>query len=324
MKYFKFQGMDVSRMVLGAGDYGTSISQELAFSMMDRYCEAGGNMIDTAAVYGDWVPGAPKSASEKCVGLWLEQRPQLRDKVIVSTKGAHYDFATINVSRVRPECIKADINQSLINLRVPKIDLYWLHRDDPDYPVEPIMDALFEAVEAGKIVHLGASNWSKERIQLANSYAARVGMKGFAASQISYAYIQAQNFGGLLEKPDQTQIYFSAENGDEEYYRRQEVALFAYSSQANGYLTKVSSNKELPAHVKRRYDCEENRLRALRASQVAKEKGVCIEAVGLGYIFQQPYPVFAVVGPRTAEQFVTTLQAADIQLSDDEMKRLTV
>src|SRR5579862_172666 len=150
--------LSVSSLCLGTGSYGTAISREDAFAMLDRFVELGGSFLDTANIYGNWVKDVERSISEKVIGAWMEERG-CRSKVVVGTKGAHFDLATPAISRVSPAEIMKDLDESLASLRTDCIDLYWLHRDDPTRPVVEIIDVLDSAQSAGKIHWYGASNW---------------------------------------------------------------------------------------------------------------------------------------------------------------------
>lgn len=314
MKYTNIAGIDCARIVLGTGRFGGLIDEKTAFELMDAYIDAGGNVIDTAEVYGDWFPDVEKSPSEKLVGRYLRQRGS--SGLVVFTKGAHYRIKDpARTSRVRPECIREDLAKSLENLGLDRIDFYWLHRDDPSYPVEPIMDTLFEVQDAGLIVHFGASNWSLGRIDEANRYARACGRTGFEADQTGYAYMKNHVQVNFSEVPDTTMLYFD-EGRDTAYCAEHRLPVVAYSSQANGFITKYLSGQELPKKTARAYDYPVNRARAERAGIVAREIGCPPEAVGLGYLFTRPFPVCAIVGPRNTEQLRLTLEAADLELTD--------
>lgn len=314
MIYTKIAGIDCSRIILGTGRFGGAIDEGAAFDLLDHYIGAGGNVIDTAEVYGDWFPDAGKSPSEKCIGRYIQKRG--RSGLVISTKGAHYRIHDpARASRVRPACIEEDIRKSLENLAIDCIDLYWLHRDDPSYPVEPIMDALFKAQDEGSVSRIGASNWSLARIAEANRYADACGRPGFEADQIGYAYMKNYVPAGVGENPDVTMLYFD-EGRDTDYCIKHQFPIAAYSSQANGYITKYLSGEALPKKVARSYDAPLNRARARRAGSVALELGCSPEAVGLAYLFARPFPVCAIVGPRNMEQLRSSLEAADIKLSD--------
>ncbi len=257
-----------------------------------------------------------KSPSEKCIGRYLRQRG--RSGLVIFTKGAHYRANDPDMSsRVRPDCIREDIGKSLDNLAIDCIDLYWLHRDDPAYPVEPIMDTLFEAQDQGMISRIGASNWSLTRIDEANRYAASCGRTGFVATQTGYAYMKNYVQMGMNKDPDTTMLYFD-EDRDTGYCTEHQLPVAAYSSQANGYITKYLSGSDIPEKIKRSYDYPLNRARAKRAGEVASKLGCSPEAVGLAYLFTRPFPVCAVIGPRNTQQLRSSLEALEIELSDDQ------
>jgi aryl-alcohol dehydrogenase-like predicted oxidoreductase len=149
---------------------------------LDAYFAAGGNFIDTAHSYGDWIPGIPNAASERTLGALLKERP--RDDYVIATKGCEFDYRKGDFAlRVTPAFLDADLSGSLELLGLDCIDLYWLHRDDPARPVQEIVDALIGHQRAGRIRHFGCSNWSVARIREARQYAASLGHSGFVACQ---------------------------------------------------------------------------------------------------------------------------------------------
>jgi aryl-alcohol dehydrogenase-like predicted oxidoreductase len=169
--------LDVSSLCLGTGEFGSKLDRAAAWQLLDAFVAAGGNFLDTANVYADWVPGT-KSSSEKTIGAWLAQRGN-RAQLIIATKGAHPLLASMNVPRCSPADILHDIEQSLGHLQTDVIDLYWLHRDDPARPAGEIIETLAAQVKAGKIRYFGCSNWRVERIAAANSYAATSSLAAF-------------------------------------------------------------------------------------------------------------------------------------------------
>src|SRR5258708_24030433 len=130
-------------------------------------------MLDTAPVYGG-------GDSERAIGCWLRERGR-RDDVLILTKGVH-PFLSDWIPRVNPAALAQDLGESRERLGVETIDLYLLHRDDPSVSVGSLVDCLNEHVAAGRIRAFGVSNWTHQRIQEANSYAASHGLRGFVAS----------------------------------------------------------------------------------------------------------------------------------------------
>jgi aryl-alcohol dehydrogenase-like predicted oxidoreductase len=140
--------LEPSVICLGTAEMGGGgIDDGASAAILDRYLELGGNVIDTAHVYSDWIPGA-KQRSEKFLGRWLRER-RVRDEIILSTKGAHPELGTMEVPRMSPVEVSRDLEASLQTLGVDHVDLYWLHRDDPQTPVEEIL-LMLEGVPAGR------------------------------------------------------------------------------------------------------------------------------------------------------------------------------
>lgn len=318
MRYRYFDGRKLSALILGTNKYGSDISDVEAFSLMDKYMELGGNMLDTAEVYGDWNPAAGKSASEKCIGRWLRSNPGIRGQLWLATKGGHYRWNdSERKSRVRPECIKEDIESSLSNLGTDAVDLYWLHKDDISCPVEELMDALFECRAMGYVRRIGASNWTRERIDQANRYAVSCSQEGFIADQLRLSYIQPRG-----NSADEVILQSVGETA-QKHFRCESMPVFAYRSQAQGYITKILGGRPLSETMRSTYDCPLNRRRALRAAAVAEKLGVSAEAVGLCYLYSMPFPVFPIVGPRTAAQLCDSAKAVDIDIPDSYLEFLS-
>lgn len=165
MKYIQLNDTDlnVSRICLGTAGFGDKTDQEKSFEILDDFVRAGGNFIDTANVYCKWLEGHG-NCSEQIIGRWLKARGA-RGKVIVATKGAHYSFENPGRSRVNREDIRADLDESLRTLGTEVIDFYWLHRDDPEKPVEEIVNILEEMQKEGRIRYFGFSNYRTDRLK---------------------------------------------------------------------------------------------------------------------------------------------------------------
>lgn len=175
----------VSLICLGSGEFGSSLDRDKTFAILDRYAELGGTSVDTAHDYGNWVPELEPSVSEKVIGAWMKARG-VRDRMVAATKGGMGSKAVRDDRSIRhlsPPELVGEVDESLELLQVDRIDLYWLHRDDPREAVEDVVDTLNEQVVVGKIRHFGASNWKVPRMRAAQAYAERSGKRGFVADQ---------------------------------------------------------------------------------------------------------------------------------------------
>jgi aryl-alcohol dehydrogenase-like predicted oxidoreductase len=290
--YRRFEplGRFVSRLVLGT----IVVSRDV----LDAWVELGGNIVDTAHVYGD-------GDSEKALGAWFADRLQVRDELVVLTKGAHPDG---DRRRVTPADIAADLAESTERLG-RGIDLYLLHRDDPSLRVGPLIECLNEHRSAGRLRAFGVSNWTVERIDEANAYAAAHGLEGFCCNspQLSLARQNEEHWPGTMAATDEVRAW----------HARTQMPMFAWSAQARGFFAGHDSESAV-----RVYDNEENRERRRRASSLASRLGCTANQVALAWVLAQPYPVYAVIGPRTVEQLHEAVGALELSLADDELRWL--
>jgi aryl-alcohol dehydrogenase-like predicted oxidoreductase len=302
--------LNVSRISMGAGEFGGAISQKDAFYMMDTFCEAGGNLIDTAHIYCDWV-SSTKSESEKIIGRWLKKSPY-RNKAIISTKGAHPPLSDMHHSRLSRADIFSDCDESLMFLGIDTIDLYFLHRDDDTKDVGEIIESLNELKTMGKIQNFGASNWHSHRIIEANQYAKMHNLQGFCASQIhwSLATIDFETLG------DDTLVYM--DSAEKEFYLNANLPVMAYSSQAKGYFTKMAMQgiTGLGQKANKRFNDIINQNRLEKVICISKELGITVTAVVLGYITSHHISGIAIIGSKNIEQLNDSLTAAEVELPE--------
>jgi aryl-alcohol dehydrogenase-like predicted oxidoreductase len=185
----------VPNIVFGTSNLGLMQNYDVGIEQMDYFFSLGGRCFDTARVYSNIGP-FKKRPSEEILGEWIEKRNNRRD-VIISTKGGHPPFARTRNSRLNQKDLTKDITESLAALKADYIDIYWVHRDDPTMQVGEIIDILNGFIREGKVLTIGASNWSHDRIAEANEYANNRGLFPFSASQIQWscAILTAENLG---------------------------------------------------------------------------------------------------------------------------------
>ena len=176
--------------------------------------------------------------------------------------------------------------------------------------------------DEGKIKAIGASNWSDERIALANAYAKRCGRRGFCATQVRYPFIKPNPYKKEGEKRDTTTLSFEEKTGLL-FCEKQEMAVFAFCAQAKGYISKVLKGLPLTEMITLMYDSPENRERAKRAGRLAARLGCFPEDIGLCYLFSRPVPVCALIGPGNMEQLKDSMEAADRELTKEQLAYLT-
>jgi aryl-alcohol dehydrogenase-like predicted oxidoreductase len=315
MQYGQIPGIDkpVSRLVQGtlmlSAPDGTP-----GFSLLDAVLEIGCTTFDTAHVYGS-------GTNERLVGQWVRERG-VRDQVVIIGKGAHHNQ---DRKRVTPFDITSDIHDSLARFKFDYIDLYLLHRDDETQPVEPIVDVLNEHFQAGRIRAFGGSNWSAQRIESANNYAAANGLVPFAASSPNFSLAdQIQP-----PWPDCVTISGPAQADSREWYYAHHTPLFTWSSLAGGFFSGRFTRDNLDTFDSyfdkvcvTSYCYEENFRRLDRVKTLAAEMGLTIPQVATAYVMSYPLDIYALVGCNTPEEFRANLDASTVKLDEATLEWL--
>lgn len=314
MRHGTVPGIDkpVSRLVMGC-DNQPDIRH--AAVMFDHYFERGGNTFDTAHIYGG-------GRMESLLGAWMANRA-VRDDVVVIGKGAH---TPANF----PDGVAPQLDVSLERLGTDHVDLYFLHRDNLDVDVAEWIDVLNRECDAGRVHAFGASNWSLERVRAANAYARANGLRPFVAvsNQFSLARMVDPVWPGCVSAstPD-WRAWLEAEG----------LALFSWSSQARGFFTprfdairaRESSgvdprygNPPSDDEMRRCWFAEDNFARRERAVAMAAGRGVGPIVVALAWVLSQPFPCFALIGPRVLAETAESLTALNLALTHDELRQL--
>lgn len=330
-KKLDFLNREVSNVILGTMPLFSGDLEE-HFAHLDMAVEEGINFIDTAIAYG---------GSEISIGKWMAARKNRKDIVII-TKGCH---PSPDRNRVTPKDLAEDLFKSLERLETDYIDIYLLHRDDPDLPVGPIVEALNEHFAAGRIKSFGASNWTHQRIQEANDYAAAHGLEPFRASSPGYSLAeQAENAWA----PGAVTISGPTEQAARDWYAANQMPVFAYSSLARGFFSGMVTRKrweaekshimdmgvlfsgkatkdQLTGHGEtidpicaKQFCIESNFKRLDRAMELAKEKGCTVAQIALAFITSGKMNVFPVSGVANRSELKSSIDAANIVLTEKE------
>ena len=310
MHYATIPGVEkpVSRLVQGTAMINGS-NQEWGLSLFDSVFELGCNTFDTAHGYGG-------GQTERVLGRWMRERG-LQDQVVIITKASH---PNADRKRVTPYDITSDLHDSLVRLQLDTIDLYLLHRDDPAVPVGPIVEVLNEHKAAGKIKVFGGSNWSRQRIQEANEYAAAHGLTPFAISSPNFSL--AEQF----QEPWPDCISISKDAESRAWYAQNQMPLFAWSSLAGGFFSGRFTRDNLGTFDQYfdkvcvdTYCYEANFQRFDRAAQMAQEKGVSVAQAAMAYVVNQPLNLFPLVAHESRDELAANLAAFDLKLTSDEL-----
>ena len=290
-------------LALGTAPFGTGIPRNTAFSVLDAFTDLGGNLIDTAAVYGMGV-------SEQTLGEWMRLRGS-RHRVVISTKGGHPSLPDWS-RRVTEADIRADMEASLRYLGTDHVDIYFLHRDDESKPVAYIMPILDALVREGKTRLIGASNWTVARINEANDFARVNGLTEFSVSQIFHnaAFINKE---GIY---DQTLV--AMDPTEHEGYVQNRIPVMAYTAQAQGLFSLIRDKglNGLPDTMRRTYLNTDTLSRSDRILAVSKKTGLSPTAVSLAYlIHDKQVKTFPILGISRVERLTEAFEVFSLEPS---------
>jgi aryl-alcohol dehydrogenase-like predicted oxidoreductase len=315
MKFRKLgnSGLSVSTLILGTMGFGTETPEEEAFAILDAFLEAGGNMVDTADVYGG-------GASEELLGRWRASRPDATSRLVVATKARFGTGADVNdAGSSRPHLHRA-LNTSLRRLGVDAIDLYQMHGWDPLTPVEETLSFLDAAVRAGKIHYVGLSNFTGWQLQLVLSTARAMGLQVPITLQQQYSLV--------CREIEYEVVPAALHNG---------IGLLPWSPLAGGFLSgKYARDRVLNADGTRYSDgnamfhyigekfagTERNWATVDTVRLIADQTGATPSQVALSWVTNRPAVSSTIIGARTMKQLTDNLAAAELQLDPEAIARL--
>ena len=317
MTYRPFAERHLPRLVLGTMPLtnDSQAAQDDADALLDAAFEHGISAVDTGHVYGN-------GASERAIGSWLERRG-LADDVFVLSKGCHPDAAG---PRVNPEALAGDLAESLDRLRLPAVDLYMLHRDDPAVPVGEMVDAFAEHLAAGRLRAYGFSNWTRARIEEACDYAEANDRPMPAASSPNFSLADQVNDpwgGGCVT------LTGKAAADDRDWHRNTGMAIFAWSSLARGLFSGRVTRRGLAADpglvdeaCRTAYVHDVNLARLDRVMEFAEAGGASVPQIALAWVLGQDLPLHAIVGAATEQEVEDLAAAAALTVNDEELEWL--
>ena len=284
--------------------------------MFEAALANGINAFDTARVYG---------GAERSFGNWLEKSGK-REEVVILSKCGHPD--PLGRKRVNEKAMRKDLERSLKELKTDYIDIYLLHRDDPDVEVAVPVET-FNAMHAeGKIGAFGGSNWTHTRIEEANEYAYKHNLIPFSVSSPNFGLARqvADPWGGgcvTISGPEN--------EGARAWYEKNQMPVIAYSSLGRGLFSgKMKSSDAdhakdfLDSFAMKGYASPDNFERLKRCEILAKEHGVTVPQIAMSWIFAQPLNTFAIASMSKAERMVSNVEALQMELSEEEVAYLTL
>ena len=301
-------GLTVSVVGIGCNNFGARMADEDVPKVVDAAIDAGVNLFDTADIYG----GA--GGSETLLGKALKGK---RDSVVLATKfgmdmgGANGPDWGVRGSR---RYIRLAVESSLRRLQTDWIDLYQMHRPDPQTPIEETLEVLTDLVREGKVRYLGSSNFAGWQVLDAEWTARTAGLASFVSDQSEYSWLSRGIEAELVPALEHTG-----------------KGLLPYFPLASGLLTgkykrgvEAPAGSRLAAQPDRVAEADFDTIEALEA--FAADRGVSMLQVAVGGLAAMPTVASVIAGATSIDQVRSNVEAGTWQPTDEdlvELRRLT-
>jgi aryl-alcohol dehydrogenase-like predicted oxidoreductase len=305
-------GCAVSELCLGTMTFGAETDESGAHEQLDRFVEAGGNLVDTADVYSAGV-------SEEIIGRWFAARPaEVTDSVVLATKGRFPMGQDPNDAGLSSRHLTRALDASLRRLGLDSVDLYQVHSWDPVTPLAETLRTLDGFVRAGKIGYYGFSNFSGWQLTKAVHLARELGLAAPVTLQPQYSLI--------VREIEWEIVPASLDAG---------LGLLPWSPLGGGWLSGKYQRDQRPTGSTRLGEDPERGMEAWErrgtertwkiieaVQQVAEGRGVSMAQVALSWVTNRPSVTSTILGARTMEQLEDNLGSVDVALTPEEVATL--
>jgi aryl-alcohol dehydrogenase-like predicted oxidoreductase len=295
----------VHPLCLGSNIFGGNASDAASHLVMDAYRSHGGNFIDTADMYNQWVEGHVGGESESIIGSWMKSRGNRSDMVIATKVSKMVRRPGLSAKNIFAAC-----QESLDRLQTDYIDLYYSHSDDETVPLEEVLGAYAQLIAEGKVRYIAASNFTPARLTESIQ---------FSEDNNLPSYIAVQDLYNLVDrKAYETEMAATvADLG---------ISNIPFYGIARGFLTgkyrpgitEVDSKRAAGA---REYASDKNYAVLTAMDDIAKAHNTPLSAIALGWLRAQPTVSAPIASARTVSQLEEIIQV--VELSNDEVEKLS-
>jgi len=282
---------------------GGAATKAESIGVLDAYAAHGGNFIDSADMYSEWVPGNSGHDSEAIIGEWMKSKGN-RDQMVIATK--------VSKLSTRPGLsaanIKAAVDESLAALQTDYIDIYYAHSDDETVPLTETLQAFTDLINAGKVRYIAASNYTGARLQEALDLSAANGLAKYTGLQNLYNLLDRNEYESDVAAVVEKNGLWGA----------------PFYGLAKGFLSgKYAPGVKIEGSARDTTVYQNDRgwavIDALR--DIAKSHGASVSAVSLAWLRAQTGVTTPIASARNAAQLEEIVQV--VELTHDELAHLT-
>ena len=295
----------VHPLCLGSNIFGSNANEAESHAVMDAYFNHGGNFIDTADMYNQWVEGHVGGESETIIGSWIKARNN-RQSMVIATKVSKMDTRPgLSARNIFAAC-----EESLNRLQTDYIDLYYSHEDDASVSLEETLGAYAQLIAEGKVRYIAASNFTPARLRESIKFSNDNNLPAYVAVQELYNLVDRTTYEGEMQQ-------VVAELG---------ISNLPFYGIARGFLTgkyrpgitEVDSKRAAGA---REYANDKNYAVLAAMDLIAKEHNASLAAIALAWLRSNPTVSAPIASARTVGQLEEIIQV--VELSAEEVHTLT-
>jgi aryl-alcohol dehydrogenase-like predicted oxidoreductase len=293
--------LEVAPLAFGGNVFGWTVTEPIAFQLLDAFTDNGFNLIDTADIYSKWAAGNKGGESEAIIGKWLKQRGG-RDKVIIATKvGMEMSPTETGLSKAY---ILKEVEASLKRLQTDYIDLYQSHQDDSNTPIEETLEAYSILVKQGKVRVIGASNFTAERLQKSLDISAKYKFPSYQCLQPQYNMYSRAEY----------------ETGLEQFCLKNKLGVIPYYSLASGFLsgkyksTDDSSKSPRGNSITKKYLDERGRKILKALEETANHYSVSMSTIAIAWLATRPSITAPIASATNLDQLKELMKSTEIKL----------
>ncbi len=295
----------VHPLCLGSNIFGSNANEAESHAVMDAYFNHGGNFIDTADMYNQWVEGHVGGESETIIGSWMKERNN-RQSMVIATKVSKMDTRPgLSAKNIFAAC-----EESLNRLQTDYIDLYYSHEDDASVSLEETLGAYAQLIAEGKVRYIAASNFTPVRLRESIKFSNDNNLPAYVAVQELYNLVDRTTYEDEMQQA-------VAELG---------ISNLPFYGIARGFLTGkyrpgITEVDSMRAAGAREYANDKNYEVLAAMDVIAKEHNASLAAIALAWLRSNPTVSAPIASARTVGQLEEIIQV--VQLSAEEVQTLT-
>lgn len=293
----------VHPLCLGSNIFGAAATEAQSHLVLDAYRSHGGNFIDTADMYNQWIDGHVGGESESIIGSWMKSRGNRADMVI-ATKVSKMDRRPgLSAKNIMAAC-----EESLNRLQTDYIDLYYSHSDDETVSLEETLGAYAQLIAEGKVRYIGASNFTPARVRESIKFSEDNNLPSYIAVQDLYNLVDRTTY-----EADMAETVADLGISNIPFYG---IARGFLTGKYRPGVTEVDSMR--PAALV--YTTDKNYVILTAMDEIAQAHNAPLGAIALGWLRAQPTVSAPIASARTVPQLEEIIQV--VELTPDEVSTL--